>query len=160
MIEYNDSPFIKYCRRRPSNPGGEKWGEWMRWRGCWEGRFGWRGNTNPRNHRSRTSHWKLRGAGREGFGKCVHFVPCTMLYHTLCTMTARPQNLDIKEWMSRQNSIWSSLHGEEQIINIHLVRLDKREISSDLQNHNFFPFMLFLWKWKCWLYYLELCTIT
>ena len=113
MIEYKDSPFIKCCRRRPSNPGGEKWGEWMRWRGCWEGRFGWRGNTNPRNHRSRTSHWKPRGAGREGFGKCVHFVPCTMLYHTLCTIIARPQNLDIKEWMSRQNSIWSSLHGEE-----------------------------------------------
>ena len=28
MKEYNDSPFIKYCRRRPSNPGGEnEWGE-------------------------------------------------------------------------------------------------------------------------------------
>ena len=28
MTEYNDSPFIKYCRRRPSSPGGEnEWGE-------------------------------------------------------------------------------------------------------------------------------------
>ena len=106
MIEYNDSPFIKYCRRRPSNPGGEnEWGEED------AEKEGLDEEETP--IRVTTEAGPATGNQEELEEKALgNFVPCTM-YHTLCTMIARPQNLDIKEWMSRQNSIWSSLHGEE-----------------------------------------------
>ena len=110
MIEYNDSPFIKYCRRRPSNPGGEnEWGEDAE-------KEGLAGEETPIH--VTTEAGPATGNQEELEEKALGNVSTlyhhgTTMYHTICTILARPQNLDIKEWMSRQNSIWSSLHGEE-----------------------------------------------
>ena len=110
MIEYNDSPFIKYCRRRPSNPGGEnEWGEDAEKEGLAEEETPIHVTTEAGPATGNQEELEEKALGNVS----TLYHHGTTMYHTLCTILARPQNLDIKEWMSRQNSIWSSLHGEE-----------------------------------------------